>query len=199
MKKLPKQLQFMRTSLLLSLTFLVLFTSCGQQHKDGSFSTHYTHQPLKEFQDTVTEIPTGTEINILAYSGGDVETKKDVLNYCQFIVINKTTEDTLRILAAVINVEDPGSEGKPALSPSTIYDFDKGIRDATFKIPTDDDKMIIKMMPGLQGAATDPKQLNSDLNSTAIKEFVMLPDGVPFFARHYKTVLGILSFKQQPW
>jgi hypothetical protein len=185
-------------SQLLSLAALLLFARCGQEHQEGSFSAHYKHQPLKEFQDTLVNLPSGTSIRILAYSGGDMGKETDELHYCQFIGINQTTGDTVRILTAAINVEKASTDGKSVLTPSTTYDFDKGVMDATFKVPTENDEMMIKMMPQLQGDNNVPKNIGENKDD-AVKDYVMIPEGVPFFIRHYKTAIGILSFNQQPW
>ncbi len=183
---------------LLSLAVLILFTRCGEGHREGSFSARYKHQPLSQFQDTPVSLSSGTPIRILAFSGGEVGKATDELHYCQFIGINQSTGDTVRILTAAIDVEEAGSDGKPALTPSTTYDFDKGVNDATFKVPTENDEMIIKMIPQLQGGNNVPKNLGEDKNDV-VKEYVMIPEGEPFFSRHYKTAAGILSFHQQPW
>jgi hypothetical protein len=135
----------------------------------------------------------------LAYSGGDVEKKTDRINYCQFIGVDKVTGDTIRILSAAIAVEGAAADGKPMFTPSTTYDFDKGIREATLRGPTNDDKMVLGMMPGLQAEKPDPAKLNSGLEGGALKEYVMVPKDVPFFTKHFKTFKGILSFKEQPW
>jgi hypothetical protein len=182
---------------LLSLTTLLLFARCGQGHQEGSFSANFKHQSLNEFPDTVTSLPSGTAIRILAYSGGDVGKRSGELYYCQFIGINQTTGDTVRILAAALNVEEASTDGKPVLTPATTYDFDKGVTDATFKVPMENDQMMIKMMPGLQGGNVAEKV--GDKLDDAVKEYVMIPEGVPFFTRHFKTAAGILSFRQQPW
>ena len=87
--------------------------------------------------------------------------------------------------------------GKPVLTPSTTYDFDKGIKDATFKVPTADDQMMIKMMPEMQ--AGNMAENVGAKKDEAVKEYIMIPEGVPFFTRHFKTAVGILSFTQQPW
>jgi hypothetical protein len=184
-------------NLLLTLATLLVFAGCGPGHREGGFSANYMRQPLREFQDMLVSLPSGTAISILAYSGGDVVKKNDELNYCQFIGINQTSGDTIRILAAAINVEEASKGGKPVLTPSTTYDFDKGIRDATFKVPTDNDQMMIKMMSEMQaGNVAENAGAKKD---GAIKEYIMIPEGVPFFTRHFKTALGILSFNQQPW
>jgi hypothetical protein len=57
--------------------------------------------------------------------------------------------------------------------------------------------MMIKMMPGLQGGNVAEKV--GDKLDNPVKEYVIIPEGVPFFTRHYKTAVGILSFTQQPW
>lgn len=178
---------------------LAVLGSCSQGHKAGSFSTHYTRQPLKEFADPITEISSGSAISLLAYSGGGEGKKGDGLYYSQFIGIDKTTGDTVRVLAAVISVENGGEDGKTVLTPAPMYDFDKGMRDATFRVPTENDKLLISMMPALQGEAPDPAKLNSTAQDTTVNEYVLIPQGQPFFSRHYKTVVGILSFKDQPW
>jgi hypothetical protein len=178
---------------------LVVLASCDQGHKKGSFDVRYEKQPLKAFSDSITELPSGMAIELLAYSGGEVDKKGDGVDYCQFIGVDKTAGDTVRILATVINVEGAGEDGKGVLTPATMYDFDKGIRDATFKVPTEDDKRMIAMMPALQGGQPDAAKLSLVEKDTAVNEYVLIPQGEPFFSRHYKTVVGILSFKQQPW
>lgn len=175
----------------------VAFSRCDQGHKKGSFAVQYTKQPLKEFADSVTSIPSGTEIELLAYSGG--ETKSDGVDYCQYIGFDKTAGDTVRVLAAAISVEGASENGKSVLTPATTYDFDKGVRDAIFKVPTDDDKKMIAMMPALQGGQPDAAKLDSAVSGGGVNEYVFIPQREPFFARHYKTVVGILSFKEQPW
>ena len=175
----------------------VAFSACDQEHKKGSFTVQYTRQPLKEFADSIVAIPSGTAIELLAYSGG--ETKTDGVGYCQFIGMDKTAGDTVRVLVAAINLEGAGEDGKGVLTPATTYDFDKGVRDAIFKVPTENDKSMIAMMPALQGGQPDASKLNSAVSGGAVNEYVFIPQGEPFFARHYKTVVGILSFKQQPW
>ena len=141
----------------------VFFLCCSQDHREGSFSAEFMHQPLNEFADSIREIPSPREIELLAYSGGDVEKKGDRINYCQFIGV------------------------------------DEGIRNATLRAPTDDDKMVLDLMPGLQDGKRDPSKPNSGLEGAVAKEYVMVPKDVPFFARHFKTYKGILSFKEQPW
>lgn len=185
---------------LLILAALFLFSRCGDSHKKETFTSHYTRQPLKGFQDSLSEMPSGTAVNILGYSGGDVAKKGDELYYSQFIVIDRATGDTVRVLAAAVNFEGGGPGGGPVLSPATIYDADKGVRDATYRIPTENEMMMIHMLPDMAGEP-DEKKLAADVGEGGAnaKEYVLIPDGAPFFARHYKTVMGILSFKERPW
>lgn len=189
-----------RKNLILLFCALAVFSACNQGHKAGSFAAQYTRQPLKEFSDPITEIPSGDVIELLAYSGGSEAKKGDGANYCQFIGVDKTTGDTVRVLATVISVENGDDDGKPVLTDATMYDFDKGIRDATFRVPTDNDKLMIAMLPAEHaGGKPDLPKINERLQDIKVKGYVLIPQGQPFFSRHYKTVVGILSFKDQPW
>lgn len=133
------------------------------------------------------------------FSGGEEDKNSDGVDYCQFIGIDKSTADTVRILATVINVEDAGEDGKPVMTPATSYSIDKGIRDATFMVPTENDKRMIALLPTLHGGKPDVTKLSAAAEDTVVNGYVLIPRGQPFFTRHYKTVVGILSFKQQPW
>jgi hypothetical protein len=177
---------------------LLLFARCGQEHREGSFSADYKLQPLKEFQDTLATLPSGAAIRILAYSGGEGQKQRPELHYCQFIGIDETTGDTVRILAAAIDAVEEGGDGKPVMTASTEYDFDKGVTEATFKTPTEDDKMMINMM---SKGNPDSKTVENIVTKrdTGAKAYVFIPKGIPFFSRHFKTAVGILSFQQQPW
>jgi hypothetical protein len=49
----------------------------------------------------------------------------------------------------------------------------------------------------LQGGNAAEKA--GDKLDNAVKEYVTIPEGVPFFTRHFKTAAGMLSFSHQPW
>lgn len=86
----------------------------SQPKRTGS---EYEFVKLKDFKFSTTEIKTGTKIELLSFSGGD-DLAEDKIYYKQFIGINKSTGDTLRVLA---------------LAPIQQYDLDKAIRIGTYK------------------------------------------------------------------
>ena len=58
------------------------------------------------------------------------------------------------------------------------------------------------MAAGLPGQSdTDTASINKAFKDTAIakNEYVILQDDVPLFKGRYKTAVGIMNFKQQPW
>ena len=76
---------------LFTLVLVVLLASCSKSKFD--------YKPLAECNFKMTTIAHGTDFKILAYSGGKKCTK-DTQYYYQFIGINQTTQDTMRILSA---------------------------------------------------------------------------------------------------
>jgi hypothetical protein len=60
--------------------------------------------------------------------------------------------------------------------------------------------MIMKLSGSLDGGTPDDKKLDAALKDGAPQEeFVVSPKNIPFFDRHYKTIIGVLDCKQQPW
>ena len=118
--------------------------------------------------------------------------------YSQFIGTEKSG-DTVRILCAWIKVSS-GNAQEPTLTPAKMYDGNKGVRDATFVVPDGNDLTIIKLAANL-GSDPDKAKLQEALADTAVvkNEYVILQDEVPLFKGNYKTAIGLMSFKQQPW
>ena len=88
--------------------------------KSNSIRTNgdYEYIKLKDFPYKLTDIKDGTEIELMSFSGGDVKNEKNKIYYKQFIGINKSNGDTVRILA---------------LAAMQDYDFEKAQRIGTFK------------------------------------------------------------------
>ena len=189
----------MKNQYLFALTAIVapvFFFSC---HSTTAGSTNYKTIPLTEYKYAPAAISSGTEINILGFSGGKDGKKKDVY-YSQFIGIEKGTGDTVRILAAWIQI--PAESGSvPTLTPASMFDGQKGIREAAFVIPDNNQLSSIKIANSLADAEGDTARINKAMADTAIQqnEYVILQDDVPLFRGKYKTAIGIMDFKQQPW
>lgn len=78
----------------------------------------YEYVRLKDFTFKLVDITDGTKIELMSFSGGDFRNGEDKIYYKQFIGINKSNGDTVRILA---------------LSAIQNYDFQKALRIGTFK------------------------------------------------------------------
>jgi hypothetical protein len=179
-----------------ALSASIFLSSCSSS---GSGKDTYKTIPLKEYKYAPAPVSSGTEIEILAFSGGkDIENRN--VYYSQFIGKEKSTGDTVRILAAWITV--PQETGNaPVLTAADLFDGQKGVHDATFVIPDDNQRTMMNMAVGLHGANVDTAQINKAVNDAAAptSDFVILQDDVPLFKGNYKTAIGLLNFKQQPW
>jgi len=188
-------------AILTAVLAAVLFSDCGSSPSGAarSGSTDYKTIPLKEYKYTPAAINSGTEINILGFSGG-LTNGNGSIYYSQFVGTEKTTGDTVRILAAWIAVPSENG-GAPTFTSASLYDGQKGVRDASFLIPDENQRMIINMAAGLSGGDDDTAKINKAINDTAVakNENVILPDEVPLFKGNYKTAVGVMNFKQQPW
>lgn len=87
--------------------------SKSQPKRTGS---DYEFVKLKDFKFSTTTLKDGAKIELLSFSGGD-DLSEENIYYKQFIGIDKTSGDTLRILA---------------LAQMQHYDFDKALRIGTY-------------------------------------------------------------------
>lgn len=187
------------TVIMISMSFY--FSGCSQ-NPPGLGKPKYTLTSLKDFRCDSSDIRPGTEISILGFSGGKSNEKGD-MNYSQFIVKNKISGDTIRILAAYITVDTATGPSNYVFTPALAYDSKKGMREATFEVPNNDELAMLR----LEAATSDDGNADVDKmnaafahNDTAIKkEYVITYKDVPLFAAHYKTAIGVLHFKQNPW
>lgn len=184
-----------------ALLATVFFSGCSSSPSGSasSGSTDYKTIPLKEFKYTPAAIGSGTEINILGFSGG-LTNGNGSIYYSQFVGTEKATGDTVRILAGWIAVPSENG-GAPTFTSASLYNGKKGVRDATFLIPDENQRMIMNMGAGLSGGDDDTAKINKAINDTAVakNEYVILPDEVPLFKGNYKTAVGVMNFTQQPW
>ncbi|MDO6430174.1 hypothetical protein Q4E93_06235 [Flavitalea sp. BT771] len=188
--------------LLAPIALLVPFL-CSSCRSSGSGSDGYSTILLKEYRYVPARLSSGTEIEILGFSGGKDGRKGDVY-YSQFIGKEKGSGDTVRILAAWIGVPPATGEGDgPVLTPAAMFDGKKGIREATFLIPDNNQLTTIKLGNSIVDAeaAGDTAKLNKAVADTSAPttDYVILQNDVPLFKGSYKTAVGIMNFRQQPW
>jgi len=180
---------------------LVFFARCANHPSDKhELGTDFTIIPMNEYPIDSSDIATGSQVRIIAYSGGKGGKDKK-LYYSQFIVVDPVSGgDTTRILAAAIGVDSSAGGTGEYFSPVDAYDGQKGVFDAVYEKLSGDQNEMVSLMSDLPGENSDPEKLKSSINDTAaVKEFVLVNKGANVFKGNYKTAKGILRFHVQPW
>jgi hypothetical protein len=156
--------------------------------------------PLSKYKIDNADIKPDAEVKIIAYSGGK-KSEKDNVNYFQFIVINKESGDTLRILAPLICITKEAGVENDTYSTPALFDRSKGVIDAVYEVKDSTQNMIVNLdaspVPGEGDIEAIKKSLTKTVNG---KEFVVVNRSIPIFANPaYKTAIGILKFRKTPW
>jgi hypothetical protein len=161
----------------------------------------FDYVPLSRFAIDSNAIAPGSAVQIIAYSGGK-ESKKNNINYFQFIVVNKKSGDTVRVLTALINV--PGESDKGTYTSPIMFDRDKGVFEATFEPKDSTQNLMINL-----SAVADEKDSNLEAmkqvitetsNTAPADEWVVVNKSVHIFENtNYKTTIGTLKFSSVPW
>jgi hypothetical protein len=191
-----------RTSLLLALGIsgLLFFTRCGHRDSDPhALGDDFSIVPMAEYKFEPSGIKPGSPVSILAFSGGK-GSKDKKLFYSQFIVVDRSTGDTTRILAAMISVDSvPGSVSE-RYTPADEFDGKKGVLDASFEAPGDHNQEMLNVVANMP-EGEDARNLAANINdTTGQKEYVIINKNADIFlSRKYKTAKGILRFHDQPW
>ena len=155
---------------------------------------------MNEYKFEPSGIKPGSPVSILAFSGGK-GSKDKKLYYSQFIVVDRASGDTTRILAAMISVDSvPGSVSE-MFTPAGEFDGKKGILDASFEAPGDNNRMMLNIVANMPAGADAKNLTTTDItDTTGQKEYVLINKNADIFlSRKYKTAKGILRFRDQPW
>lgn len=88
----------------------ILFLACKTGDPD------FKYVPLKEMKYQEANIPEGTEIEILSFSGGRTCTT-EITYFYQFIGINTVNGDTVRILTPCQKLDEKASPAKGTFTP----------------------------------------------------------------------------------
>lgn len=148
--------------------------------------------PLNRYPDPISHLEKGTPLRLIAFAFGN-ESDKDHTYYHQFLAINQTTGDTIRVLTQLISVGADNTYTTP-----TLYNHDKGIETATF-VPKDSSFDMLMNINAL-GDKPDTSALNKLQEKNNAADMVVMVKGVRLFENsHYKTVVGALHFDDQPW
>jgi hypothetical protein len=178
----------------------VLLTACGNRkaEKTVQAADDYVYVALKDFKYQPANISPGTEVEILADMGGR-ENNADTVFYYQFIVINKQTGDTVRILCPEITVELPGID-KTSTTP-TIYNIETRVTTAYYELIDSTKSLLLNVANMDKFVSTNDSAFTAHLlNPANAKEFVLL-DKREFTGKEirFKTAVGTLNFKKRPW
>jgi len=155
---------------------------------------------MTQYKFEPSGIKTGSAVSIFAFTGGKTSKEKK-LYYSQFLVVDKTTGDTIRILAAAIGVDSvPGSEHE-IYTTVGMFDGQKKILDATFEEPSDNQRLMTDLAASIEaGGDVDLNKVTAAFTDTTKKEeYVLINKNADIFTRKYKTAKGVLRFRDQPW
>ena len=180
----------------LAITTSVISVGCNN-HKTLNL---VDYQPLEDYQYTPASVTPGSEIELLAFSGGK-RSDENNLYYYQFVGIDKSKGDTIKILLPVISIdEDAGVETKTYTTPLQ-FNPDKGITTAYFEqLPSDTALNLINGTEANPGGEISTEKIQDMLDGKSHqKAYVVLNKSIDLFQRNYKAVIGVLNFKQIPW
>jgi hypothetical protein len=180
-----------------SVLFVILSSiSCNSSEKYNDF----VYIPLEEYKYEQAIIQPGTELELLAFSGGKKEFGEEIYYY-QFLVLDKSTGDTLRIMTPLISVDETaGSETKTHTTPFQ-YDPEKRITTAYYE-PMDSSKNLLLNASNLikNGEVDSTADLSRLMTQIDKKQFVVVNKSMPEFVNpRFRSAIGILNFKEIPW
>ena len=189
-------------SIVTSFIFIMLLTACDNTAKYEQVTEddqQFVYIPLNDLEIKPTILIAGTEVEILANLGGKPN-KGDTVFYYQFIVRNKATNDTIRILCPEITIDpSAGIDHKTSTTP-LAYNFSKGITTAYFEL-IDSSKSILVSGENLDKLTNgDTNDLKHVLNpANTIHMVVLDKDDTKERILRFRTAIGTLNFKQIPW
>ena len=188
----------MTNLLLLSLNLLACNNTT--ETKISNINTDFKYVPLAEFKYRPVDISPGTEVEILANLDGP-KNNRDTVFYYQFIVLNKTNGDTIRILCPEITVdEDAGIDRKTSTTPLS-YDISTGVTSAFYDV-IDSSKSLLLNGENMEQLVNSNDSISIEhllAPSNAIKIVILDQKDSNDRVFRFKTAVGVLNFKRIPW
>lgn len=177
----------------IGLLTMSLFHNCT--YIKSKFSDKHIYlTPLNRFPYPISQLEKGTSLKLIAVAFGS-ESDSEHTYYYQFLGINQSSGDTLRILAPIISVGKENTYTSPKL-----YNHDKGVETATFEPKDSSFDLKINLVASPEKLEADPNAFDKMQKKSNADEMVLMVRGVPLFENsHYKTVVGALHFDEQPW
>ncbi len=183
---------------LLLIVLCVAFVQC----KNKKEKVQYVDQdirvmPMGEYELSPGAIKKGTPVQIIAYSGGRPNTE-DEAYYHQFIVVDRNSGDTFRVLSTMLTTST--GELNRVYSEVAMYDAGKGIVEATYYPVDSSMKDVMSLVAeGMENDKTMPnlKQMMGD--SSKQRFFILTNPNIPALLPKYTTMMGVLDFSEPPW
>ena len=176
--------------LLTLITLAFLFANC----KPGNGNTADSYfVPLKDVPFNISTIDSGTQIKLIAFSGGS-ESNKEAVYYPQFIGV--TNEGyTIRVFTPLISTGPTNTYTTPFL-----FDHKKGVDLATIQPKDSSTDVSINLYTHTKELNGDASELGKLLKKSDAPEMAVMIKGVSLFeSKSYKTVIGVLHFDEVPW
>jgi hypothetical protein len=179
-----------------SLALVILLIACSNKRQTIEYV------PFDQYKFEQAEIEPGTAVKLLAYSGGK-PSELDGIYYSQFIAVNETTGDTIRLLSTLVSVPGDATTSGKVYSPTHMFDGTKQITEAVFYPQDSSHQMPIKMLAVTksENETSETSKLLEDVMKDKIssKEFVVVNKSLEIFDNKYKTAVAVLHFEQIHW
>lgn len=175
--------------------FYLFFSQSCTHTSNNKIAQDYEYIPLEKYSFEKADIKPGTRLKLLAFSGGNANDKEHTYYY-QFIALDETTGDTLRILTPLISFDSPDAPN--TFTTPLQFDAAKGITSATYEL-YDSSNIAMQLMsiPANEPDSAITSALNKERKSV---EYVVSNKSYYFFENpHYKTAIGVLHFNEVPW
>jgi hypothetical protein len=190
-----------------SLTLFIactLLASCNNYKQQKEQSTEvegdFEYVALENFKYNQAAIQPGTEVEVLATLGGR-PSKGDTVFYYQFMVRDKRTNDTIRILCPEITIDEPSETNNTTSTSPLAFNIEKGVTNAFYQLIDSSQNLLLngenlsKMANG-----TDSVDMDHLMDPTNAKKMVVLDKNATAKQNStFRTAVGILNFKQIPW
>lgn len=185
---------------LLLLSLILLACNNAPETKAVDKNADFKYVQLADFKYKVADISPGTEVEILASLDGPKD-NGDTVYYYQFIVLNKKSGDTIRILCPEITVdEEAGIDGKTSTTP-LLFDMSKGVTTAFYELIDSSKSLLLNGENMQQLVSTNDSAAIEHLltPSNAVKVVVLDKKDSADRILRFKTAIGVLNFKKIPW
>jgi hypothetical protein len=179
----------------LLLIVVLALTNC-KSHTSANNTADLYYISMKDCRFSFSSIDSGTQIRIIAFSGGEESTKETTF-YDQFIGVTNT-QDTIRITPLISTGE------QNTWTTPTLYNHDKGIETATIQPQNSSFYFGINLLAQSKTNGESPITTGDDYDklqqkSSADEKIVMVKNIPLFESSRYKTVVGALHFDEVPW